>query len=114
MNIIAKYKITYENGFSQVKNLISHEDYVNIVMPKRLEAYQLELEIYSLQKKDPEVQRKENRIRTLNKEVVSQFGEYFFTDKSPLFDAITTSICTQQPHARYTDKCTITLLKNRE
>lgn len=105
--ILGTYEITWGNGFVQQKNLIRHEDYLNVIAPKRAEAYRLELEIYSLPKKSSEIRAKENRVRQLRREISQDFGSQFFTDKSPLFDAISTGVCSQMPHARYTDSCVI-------
>lgn len=52
INILGTYRIMYHNGIVQVKNLISHDDYLNFI--------------------------KTNKVKMDN----------YFTDKSPLYDAI--------------------------
>lgn len=46
MKILGKYQITYQNGFIQEKNLISHTDYVNIIKSIQDKIYKLEVEDY--------------------------------------------------------------------
>lgn len=100
MKILGTYKIEYENGVIQTKNLIIHEDFLNIIKPKQEEAYQLEL-----QKKFEEA----DKIKT---ELKSIFGEYWFTDQSPLFWAIDSGFLIV-PHydgcgGTYAMKCILT------
>ncbi len=63
------YKITYEDGLIQYKKLISHSEYESIIKPMLLE-------------KDGK-----KRVKML-------YGESheWFTDRSPLYDSITTDI----------------------
>ena len=42
MKILGVYQITYKNGFVQRKNLISHQDYLNIIKPLNVVIGELE------------------------------------------------------------------------
>lgn len=95
MKILGQYKITYDNGVVQYKNLIEHQDYLLVVIPKQKEAYELELK-----KKDREASRIKRELKTM-------FGELWFTNQSPLFAAISTGVLTQLPHAPYTCSCQV-------
>jgi len=75
-----KYKITYHNGISQVKNLISHDDFLNDIKP----TYDL---IYEL-----EVEKKMKDVFYHKKRLTNTYGHEWFTDKSPLFFAIQSGI----------------------
>lgn len=79
MRIQGKYKIVYENGFKQQKNLISNKDYLEIVRPLSNIAATLEID-----------KKTRSEARSLKKVISSLFGEEWFTDESPLFNAIKT------------------------
>jgi hypothetical protein len=79
MKILGTYNITYENGISQYKNLISHTDYLNIVKSIQSKIGELEIQDYKKNK---------DKIQSLKNKQVSLFGENWFTDESPLFLAI--------------------------
>ena len=83
MKKIATYKIIYSNGFIQYKNLISHDDYVNIIKSIRNKIFKLETEKSDFSKK--EIQKK---LSILKGKIDNLFGKSWFTDKSPLFYAI--------------------------
>lgn len=75
MRIKGVYWITYDNGVTQMKNLIKHTDFRNIIRPKQKRIYELEL-------------LKKNRIASILKsELTMYFGEEWFTDQSPLYGA---------------------------
>lgn len=80
MKILGIYKITYDDGLSQIKNLISHEEY--------LKTFELEYE----------------KGKKLRKQL---FGDYWFTDKSPLFLAISTGVLSLPSHQGGDTKCLI-------
>jgi len=86
--ILGKYKITYENGISQTKNLIYHRDYLNKIKIAENEIY--EIEKANKFKPTEESKRLKAYIKTA-------FGEYF-TDESPLFKAISTGILELPSH----------------
>jgi len=79
--ILGRYKITYSNGIFQFKNLIAHDDYINIY-----KAYQDK--IYELEKANKF--KETNTTKQLKKELKTYFGSEWFTDGSPLFGAIST------------------------
>lgn len=79
--VIGVYKIIFDNGAKQIKNLISHDDYLNIY-----KKYQDE--IYELEKKNKF--KETSTTKQLKKDLIDFFGIEWFTDKSPYFDAINT------------------------
>ncbi len=81
MSILGVYKITYLNykePIIQYKNLILHSSYLEVIKPKYEKIY------------DFEVGNKKKEAKILKKELLNEFGEQWFTDKSPIFEAITT------------------------
>lgn len=88
---LGKYKIVYENGITQTKYLIRHEDYEQVIKPTKDKIKELEETIDQLK-------------RMLKKE----FGSEYFTDQSPLFAAIKTGEITHENQG--TTKLTITKL----
>ena len=77
--ILGVYRITFENGVSQIKNLISHDDFLNIYKVTQDEIYDLEKE----NKFKPT-----NTTKQLKLDLIEYFGNEWFTDKSPYFHAI--------------------------
>lgn len=96
MKSLGLYLIVYSNGMTQEKNLISHKDYINVILPKKEQIYNAEM------KKDYETSS------SLKKELLADFGDEWFTDKSPMFDAIDTGMLIL---GKYSYKCTIKKLK---
>ena len=78
--IIDRYKLIYPNGIIQEKDLISHDDFNNIIKPKRKLMYELE------NSKNKNYNEEANVIK---KELRFMFGDNFFTTESPLHEAIT-------------------------
>ena len=78
MNTIAVYKITYSNGITQTKNLIEHHDYLNDIKPT-------EIQIDLLESK-----KKYKDANYFKAQLKSKYGSFWFTNKSPLFDSIST------------------------
>lgn len=85
------YNITYANGITQKKHLISHEEYLSTIVPNRkiVDTYKSE---------------KELKIKTVTKEqfkeseyILSKYPENWFTDRSPIFEAIETGILSLGP-----------------
>lgn len=81
--IIAKYKITYENGVIQFYNLISHNDFINVIKPTKDKIYDLEKE----NKFKPTIES--NKLKEY---LINTFSSNFFTTESPLFKALETGI----------------------
>lgn len=73
--IISKYRICYENGIVQEKDLISHKDYETIIKPKQVEIHELKVD---------KENKKANEIKA---ELFDMFGDNWFTDESPLYKA---------------------------
>ena len=76
--IISLYKIIYENGVIQIKGLIEHSDYLNDIKPTETKIDFLE------------VKKKTKDAEYLKRELKSKYGTFWFTNESPLFDAIVT------------------------
>jgi len=84
-HILGKYKFTYQCGTVQILDLISHEDFEKIIKPAKDKIYMLEF----TNKWKPTGQSKE-----IKKELKLMFGENYFTDCSPLFEAYKTGFLT--------------------
>ena len=78
--IIGRYQITYKNGMVQEKDLISHSDYKNIIIPYSDEIY------------DFKKVKMDDEADLLKKELKVMFGSEWFTDESLLFEASKTGI----------------------
>lgn len=92
------YEITYQNGMKQQKNLIEHDDYLNVVVPARDKIHQLEL---AKQKKQADV---------LKQQLIDKFGEHWFTNKSPLYGAFTSGMLVQPEIQGGTTHCNVRLV----
>jgi hypothetical protein len=94
MNMIIKtYRITYENDISQTKNLIKHSDFLNVIKPTEKLIYELERK----NKFKPTAETKQ-----LGKDLKNRFSDNWFTDGSPLFNAISSGVL-ETPFGNY--KC---------
>jgi len=100
------YQITYENGITQQKRLISHFDYKTVIVPDQYIAYALEV------RKDTKAQMKLNKARAseIKKALVQRFGEEWFTDESPMFKAIKTGILDFTPWMNKSYNRTVTIV----
>lgn len=89
MKILAKYKITYPDygDMKQVKNLISHEDYINDIKPKYKEIAILEVEQSNYSKKNEKYKLIDRKISEIKSYIKKKYGDEFFTDKSPIWSA---------------------------
>jgi hypothetical protein len=79
--VLGRYQITYESGVTQIKNLISHEDFLNIMKPTQDKIYDLE---------KANNWKPTNQSKELKKDIVDMFTKNWFTDKSPIFKSLTT------------------------
>lgn len=96
---IAEYEITYhQNGFVQRKYLISYLDYESIIKPAYSKIADLEI---------TNSRENKNIIQKIKKQLKLQFGEQWFLDRSPLFDAIETGIIKLPKHQGGEHKVTI-------
>lgn len=80
VNIIAKYEIIYENGISQISNLIDHSFYLSTIVPLM---YKIE---------DAKKHKKELLVKSYKKEIDAMVGKDYFTTGSPMFRAIKTGL----------------------
>lgn len=100
MKILGIYKIVYNNGFEQTKNLISHTDYIEIIKPISSIAANLELS-----------KSTRNEAKVLKKLLKNMFGDEWFTDNSPLFESIKTGILSLPKHQGGDHKIKVTKTK---
>jgi len=86
--ILGTYKITYptQTTVEQIKDLIDHEDFVNVIAPTKKEIVKLEVTMTS--------ENKEENTKKINelKGLLKPFGTNFFTTKSPFGKAIESGI----------------------
>ena len=88
--VLGIYRITYPKyGVSQIKNLISHEDYENIYKKWNERKQELEIEISNLNKKKHSDKIKElnNEVKAIKAKLFNLFGLEFFTDRSPIWQS---------------------------
>ena len=78
MRIIDTYKIKYNCGIEQEKNLITHEEFENVIKPKQKRIAELKSKGFN------------NVAKILNSEIIITYGNSYFTTKSPLYKAIKT------------------------
>ena len=78
--IIGRYKITYHNDVIQEMDLITQDDYESIVKPTQDNIFDL--------KRDG----KEKEADELKKQLKQMFGDNYFTDGSPIYQAFKTGI----------------------
>ena len=87
--ILGVYRITYPgyNNTSQVKNLISHDDYTKSYKMWNSKKQELETELADLNKKKHPDRAAEikNEIGAIKAKLHDMFGDEFFTDQSPLW-----------------------------
>lgn len=79
---IGKFRLTYANGISQVKLLITQEDYKSIIKPILDNIAELEAQRSGINKKSKRYKEISEKLRELKKPI-SELGE-FFTSESPL------------------------------
>ena len=101
IKVISVYQIEYTNGMKQRTGLISHNDYLNIIIP-------YEKAIYELERANKFKETNESKI--MKKELKWFFGSEWFTDKSPLYYAISTGILSLPSTQGGEHKCKFTLL----
>lgn len=79
---IEKFRLAYANGISQVKLLITQEDYKSIIKPILDNIAELEAQRSGINKKSKRYKEISEKLRELKKPI-SELGE-FFTSESPL------------------------------
>lgn len=78
--VLGRYKIEYDNGVTQIKNLIDHSDYLEEIKPALAE-------IDLLQSK-----KKYKQADALKHWIYRKCGKQWFTNKSPLYFSIQSGI----------------------
>jgi hypothetical protein len=86
VRILGTYQITYSNDVTQVKNLIRHSDFLSVIKPK-------EERIYDLQ-----ILKRDKLASLIKKEISLLFGQEWFTDRSPLWQASKNGIMNLPKH----------------
>lgn len=99
--IVSRCEITYRNGMAQTKNLITHLDYDNIIKPIENKIYEIE----RLNRWKPT-----SESIKLKRDLFTMFGSDYFTDKSPLFEAIKTGILDLPKHQGGKIPCQVKLI----
>lgn len=99
-----KYRIEYlfniddptRVNIIQYKNLISHENYLNDIKPKYQEIYDLEILLSQMsekkKKKSIEAKNYSDKIKEIKGYIKETYGDFWFTDKSLLAEAIVTGV----------------------
>ena len=93
--IICQYKITYDQGITQTRNLISHNDFELIIKPKQQEIHELE------------IADKKKEANIIKNELKLMFSDNFFTNQSPLFEASLTGSLVLPEHQGGTKPCVV-------
>ena len=87
---LGQYQVTYANGTVQIMDLISHQDFIEIYQKKQDEIYDLNTHPDNRKPKTKEYHAK--KVSEIKKELKEMFGDSWFTDKSPLYEAYQTGI----------------------
>lgn len=95
MKIIGQYRITYQRGITQTMDLISQEDFENIIKVKLDEIY------------DFQVAKNNIAAALLKKEIKDEFGDNYFTTGSPIYKAFETGILSLPAHQGGEKKCKV-------
>jgi hypothetical protein len=106
--ILGTYKITYQRGVIQYKNLISHDIYVDIIKPIISDIYDLEI---LLGKKNVNKKSVIEQIQECKKKISDiVLVDEWFTNKSPLYNVIDTGILSLPKHQGGDTKCKVELI----
>lgn len=103
------YQITYSNGLNQLKSLISHDDYLNVIRPLEIEIDFLKSTVKK-KSKDKNEMAKKQELHLLKLKRNSYFSGDYFTDKSPFYEAIETGILNLPEAQGGAQKCTVALI----
>lgn len=85
--IISKWEIKYPNA-TQVKNLIDHRDYVSVIKPVQSLIHEYQCIADNKKTSISEKKRLESLITRIKSRLQEYTGEFYFTTKSPLYNAI--------------------------
>lgn len=102
---LGQYQVTYANGTVQIMDLISHQDFVEIYQKKQDEIYDLNTHPDNRKPKTKEYHAK--KVSEIKKELEEMFGDSWFTDKSPLYEAHLTDILILGPNQGLPQKCEV-------
>lgn len=100
------YRITYDNGLVQEKRLISHFEYKTRIVPDQFIIHALT----SIKVKDAnKMEAYKKQASAIKSALKKDYPEEYFTDQSPLFEAITTGVIDLSTHMgeKYKFKCKI-------
>ncbi len=103
------YQITYDNGLTQEKRLISHLEYKTRIVPDQFIIHALT----SIKVKDrKEMERYKKQAKAIKGALKKDYPEEYFTDQSPLFEAITTGVLDLSDHMgeKYKYNCKLELI----
>ena len=92
------YKITYQCGVVQYKNLISHDFYINTIIPLQNKVH--DIEVKGKKNWKSEASFVKGKIKKL-------VGSEWFTDKSPLFESIESGLLILPIHQGGIHKCKV-------
>ncbi len=106
--VIATYKVVYQNGVTQHMNLISHEDYVNIVIPAKEKIDHLLTNKSGLS--DVDFKANQKIAKQMKSDLKEMFSDNFFTDKSPIYMAIETGVLSLPVHQGGDRPCSVTMV----
>lgn len=107
--VLGRYRITYECGVIQEKNLISHDVYTDMIKPLQSDIYELEL---LLSKKNVNKKSVKEQIQECKKEISNiVLSNEWFTNKSPLYTAHLTGILSLPKNQGGDIKCKIELVQ---
>lgn len=79
------YKIVYDNGVVQEKDLVLHDSHRDIVVPSKMI-------IDTIKSKKVKTKEDEIEIRRLSKNIMDSVGDNYFTSESPLYKEIESGI----------------------
>ena len=99
--ILGRYSITYQNGVIQEKDLINHDDYESIMKPTKDLIYDL------ISTKDINDLKEANKLKN---DLKLMFGDSWFTNKSPLYQAFHTGILSLPKSQGGNSKCIVKLI----
>lgn len=100
------YQVTYDSGLTQLKRLIPHFEYVTRIAP---DLYIIAT-LGGLKVKDRKVMDGyKAKVKAIKAALAKDYPEEWFTDQSPMFDAIETGVLDLTAHmgAMYKYNCTV-------
>jgi len=106
-------QITYANGATQQKQVISHDTFLTVIKPSKERLYLLEGELSHKQLKLTEAERNERKAEIITlKETLQPFAFPFCTDQSPIYMALETGILSLPENQGGDHKVKIVVISN--